>query len=209
MVLYKTLSDRTYNLVLGGFVLYGLLINILTVLFCTPLFATMNPVLFWLLLVLPFIGIACGRSTRLGIRILAFHLIVVPFGPLMASILPAYAAEEVFLALVLTASITLCMIGISVFFPDFFLRLGGVLFLSLILVIIAEIVALILGFHSSAFSVIGVLLFSLYIGFDWYRAQHHSKTLFSAIDCAIDLYLDITNLFLDLLDLIDWSDLFD
>ena len=42
-------------------------------------------------------------------------------------------------------------------------------------------------------------LFSLYIGFDLYRSQQFPKTLDNAVDCALDIYLDIANLFIRLL----------
>ena len=85
----------------------------------------------------------------------------------------------------------------------------GRLILSLLLTLAAEIAALLLGYRSPALSWIGVGLFSMYIGYDWHRAQQGTKTVYHAIDCAVDLYLDITNLFLDLLELLDWSDLLD
>ena len=47
----------------------------------------------------------------------------------------------------------------------------------------------------------------MYISYDWYRAQQGTKTVFNAIEYAIDLDLDITNLFVDLLDVLDWTDL--
>ena len=42
-------------------------------------------------------------------------------------------------------------------------------------------------------------LFSLYIGYDFYRSQQFAKTVDNAVDCALDIYLDIVNLFLALL----------
>lgn len=208
MFLYKTRSDRVFNLVLGGLVLYGLLLNILTTMFFGPLFSSVRPLPFLLgFLAMTIAGIACGRSSGFGMRLLGYHLLVLPFGPLLALILPEYAASEVFTAVVLTAVITVGMIGLSVVFPQFFSRLGRVLILSLLLTLAAEIAALLLGYRSPLLSWIGVGLFSMYIGYDWHRVQQGTKTVYHAIDCAVDLYLDITNLFLDLLDALDWSDL--
>jgi hypothetical protein len=42
-------------------------------------------------------------------------------------------------------------------------------------------------------------LFSLYIGYDMYKASQVTKTVDNAIDVAINLYLSIINLFLTLL----------
>lgn len=208
MFLYKTISDRAFNLLLGGLVLYGLLLNLLTTVIFDSLTGFMSSGLFLILFIGSFIaGLICGRSSRFGLRLLGYHLLVLPFGPLLALVLPEYAAEVVFLAVVLTAVITVGMILLAVCFPGLFSRLGRVLFLSLLLTLVAEIIALLLGYHSPALSWIGVAIFSMYIGFDWHRAQQGIKSVHHAIDCAMDLYLDITNLFLDLLDVLDWTDL--
>ena len=42
-------------------------------------------------------------------------------------------------------------------------------------------------------------IFSLYIGYDYQRAQFYPPTVDNAVDCALDIYLDIINLFLDIL----------
>lgn len=46
---------------------------------------------------------------------------------------------------------------------------------------------------------IGAGIFSLYIGYDMYRANSMTKTMDNAVDICVDLYLDIINLFLFLL----------
>lgn len=207
MFFHQKLSRRTFNLVLGGLILYGLLANVLMTLFCGPIFARVNPIALmigWLVLAL--IGIFCGRSSSLKLRFLAYNLIVIPFGAVLSVLLPAYAAKEVFLALVLTAVITSGMILLSTLFPAFFSRLGGALLLALLLTIVAELIALLMGYSPSIFSWIGVGIFSLYIGYDWYRAQTLYPDFSNAIEAAVDLYLDIINIFLDLLDLLDLLD---
>jgi FtsH-binding integral membrane protein len=44
------------------------------------------------------------------------------------------------------------------------------------------------------------------MGFDWYRAQAYPKTVDNAIDSAVDLYLDIINLFIRLLEIFGKKD---
>jgi FtsH-binding integral membrane protein len=46
---------------------------------------------------------------------------------------------------------------------------------------------------------IGAAIFALYIGYDYWRAQQFPKTLDNAIDCSLDIYLDIINLFIRIL----------
>ena len=84
-------------------------------------------------------------------------------------------------------------------YPLLFAKLGRVLFLSLLISLIVQFVTLIFGYAGNIFNWIFVVIFSLYIGYDWYKAQVYPKTLDNAIDSAFDLYLDIINLFLRLL----------
>jgi FtsH-binding integral membrane protein len=50
---------------------------------------------------------------------------------------------------------------------------------------------------------LAALLFSLYIGYDMYRASSVAATFGNAIECALSLFLSIYNLFLSLLSLDD------
>lgn len=53
--------------------------------------------------------------------------------------------------------------------------------------------------NSIYFSWVGAIIFSLYIGYDCWKSQKYVKTVDNAIDSAIDVYLDIINLFLEIL----------
>jgi FtsH-binding integral membrane protein len=86
--------------------------------------------------------------------------------------------------------------------PNLFSRMGTALFIALSVSLLANFIAMLLGYNGDAFNWIFVIIFSLYIGFDWYRAQQFPKTLDNAIDCVLDLYLDIINLFLRILEII-------
>jgi FtsH-binding integral membrane protein len=49
---------------------------------------------------------------------------------------------------------------------------------------------------------IAAALFSLYIGYDIYRSQNYPKTLDNAVDSALDIYMDMANLFIRLLQIL-------
>jgi FtsH-binding integral membrane protein len=91
------------------------------------------------------------------------------------------------------------MTGAALAFPNLFARLGGALLGVLIGLLVCEIVLLILGRYQTVTDWIAAGLFSLYIGFDVYRSQQFAKTVDNAVDCALDIYLDIANLFIRLL----------
>ena len=203
-----TISRSAYNGIIGLTILYGFVVNALMVMYARPFFEG-----------LPIIGVFIGYivSCILGTIIatkssvpffsfLGYNLIVVPIGMLLSLVLPDYSMEHIMLAVVLTGVVTVIMIILSVIFPSFFSRLGLSLLWSLLIGVLVEGVAYWLGYGGNIFNILFVVIFSLYIGYDWHKAQTCEKTVVNAIDSAIDLYLDVTNIFLDLLDLIDWLD---
>ena len=69
----------------------------------------------------------------------------------------------------------------------------------LIGLVICEVILLILGFSQEISDWIAAGLFSLYIGYDVWRSQQFPKTVDNAVDSALDIYLDIANLFIRIL----------
>ena len=147
-------------------------------------------------------------KTALG-SFIGYNFIVVPFGFIISSTVGQLLetnTDVVFQAILLTTIITLCMTVLGIIRPEFFSRLGGVLFVGLISLIVAELILLILGVDQIITSWISAGLFSLYIGFDVWRAQQYTKTFRNAVNSAVDLYLDIINLFMDILSIIGDAD---
>ena len=102
----------------------------------------------------------------------------------------------------ITLCITAAMTLFAIVCPQFCSKLGGILFASLIGLILARLVMLIFGMYSIAAAWIGAVIFSLYIAYDVWRSQRYPLTLDNAIDSALDIYLDIINLFLELLEIL-------
>ena len=98
------------------------------------------------------------------------------------------------------------MIALATAFPRFFLGLGRTLFITLLVTIIVEVIAMILGFAVGWIDFIVVGIFTLYVGFDWSRAQAFPKTIDNAVDSAIDIYLDVINLFIRILSILGRKD---
>lgn len=195
-----TLSENTYNLILGGCVLYGLLVNVFIVTNFSKYLLDVNPVILILIyLFCCFTGIFITRSDNPIASFIGYNFVVIPVGTLLAVCLPAYAFEDVQLAIGITTIIVAIMVGLATVFPKLFAGLGRVLFITLSLSILAESISLLFGYTPSALNWLGVILFTLYIGYDWYKAQMYPKTIDNAIDSALDIYLDIINLFLKLL----------
>lgn len=199
-----TLSANTYNLVIGGCLLYGFIVNALIVWLCGDLFMNMNYIVFLIgYFVLAFAGIfISSKSQNPAISFLGYNLVVVPIGAVLSVCLPGYAFKEILLAIIITGAVVGIMTVLASTQPQLFSKMGVSLFIALLVAIFGELIAMLLGYSGNIFNWIFVIIFSLYIGYDWHKAQMYPKTLDNAVDSALDLYLDIINLFIRLLDII-------
>ena len=198
------ISPRSYNAILVGTLLWGLLVNAILCVTVGDVYRFINPFLFLALyLVLAFVGIRVAvKSHNPLISFLGYNMIVVPFGLVISSMVASYggiSSAVVTNAFVYTLLITLGMLGAAMAFPEIFAKLGGALAACLLGMLLCEIVLLLLGRAQSATDWIVAGIFSLYIGYDIYRSQRFPMTVDNAVDSALDLYLDIANLFLRLL----------
>lgn len=198
------IDTRTYNLVLGGVVLEGLVLNYILCLTVGNVFDFVNPAVFYIgYFALAFLGIFISRkSNNPFISFIGYNMVVVPCGLVVSTTVYFYGGVESALvtnAFLYTAIITVTMIALSMVFQEFFASLGRVLFGCLIGALVAGIVCLLMGFDSFMISFFCAVLFSLYIGFDFWRSQQFEKTYDNAVDSAVDIYLDIINLFLRIL----------
>lgn len=199
--LADTLSPRQYNLAIGGCLFYGFLANAIIVLSFGDLFATMNPIAFLIgYIVCCIAGVMFTVSHNPGISFLGYTLVVVPIGAVLSICLPGYSGSDILMAIVATGLVVVAMTGLSAAYPTAFAKMGRTLFIALLLGLVIELLAVfLLGYQGDLFNWLFVGIFSLYIGYDWCKAQAFPKTLDNAIDSACDLYLDIINVFIRLL----------
>lgn len=202
-----TLSRRAFLGLTGGLTLYGLALN--AVLAAWALQAQFRPgmILFLVLgLALPMIGVFTARRAKtMPVALLGYHLLLIPFGLILGPILETYlrvgGTALVMRALMLTGCTTGVMTLLGLSYPKVFEKLGGVLFASLIALVVLRV----LGFFIPSLAAAGWIewlaagIFTLYIGYDCHRAMAIPATGRNAVDVAISLYLDVFNLFLTIL----------
>lgn len=197
---YARISTTVYNLIIGGLIFYGLLLNVLMVHFLSDKVADINTTVFLIAYLVSCIaGVFLTLSDHPVVSFIGYNLIVVPIGILLCICLPEYPASSIELAAGLTAFVTLAMIVIATIRPSIFEGLGRTLLVSLILGLVAEIFATLFGYRGDFFNWLFVIIFSLYVGYDWQKAQGEAKTIDNAVDAAVNIYLDIINIFVRLL----------
>lgn len=208
------LSPSVYNLVMGGTVVYGLLLSglIAFLLGDSMLQLVMSSRGAYWGLMIGYLACAFGgcylasHTDRPLLAFLGYNLLVLPFGLMLSVYIPAVPVFIVAKAMALTGFITLFMMGLGSAFPRLFMGLGRTLFVSLLVTLVVEIVSVfIFGYSGMVFDYIFVAVFSLYIGYDFARSQAYQRTLGNAIFSAVDIYLDIINLFIRLLAILNRS----
>ena len=208
-------SDRVYNGVICAVLLWGLLVNWLLCKYVgsyTRLFPNMSPLAFVIgYAVIAIIGLV--MTTRAGspaVSFIGYNLVVIPFGLVISTLVDAYVGSgrsgAVTLAFLYTLLIAVAMLATVITFPRLFEKIGGALFAVLTGLIVCEIVLLILGVSQQVTSWIAAALFSFYLGFDIYRSQQYPRTVKNAVASALDIYMDLANLFIRLLEILGKND---
>lgn len=204
-----TLSRRGYNLAIGLVLLWGFAVNVLLVQSVpAESLQAINP---WLFFGGYFVSCIAGVIMFNAFQnplwsFVGYNLVVVPFGLVLTMLLQGYDQDLVLNAMMATTVITVLMMSLSTAFPAFFAGLGGVLAISLLCAIIAELVLVfVFRMDLGIMDWIVALIFCGYIGFDWHRANTIPRTLDNAIDSAAALYMDIINLFVRVLQIMSSS----
>jgi FtsH-binding integral membrane protein len=201
-------SARTYNAALTLTVLYGLIVNVL--LCRESVFRyVFSHIPFYGFIAIYFVsciaGIIISRKAQTAApAFLGYNLIVVPAGLLVSAVvyMGGYSPLIVHQAFLYTAGVTVIMTTAGILFPELFSKIGSILFFGLLGVLVAGIFSIFFPAVSLGVSMFAAVLFSLYIGYDVYRSQQFPRTIKNAIFCAIDIYLDIINLFLRILEIL-------
>lgn len=195
------LSARTYNLILGGTLTWGFLINaVICLFFSDAVFAIPPTVLLFGYLISAVVGVTMSaRSSSPVVSFIGYNLVVLPLGAVLTVLVSAYDADVVLLTMLVTTIVVLGITVLSSLFPRFFLSMASTLGITLLLVLIANFVCALIGLAPAWLDWVVTLLFCGYIGFDYARAQTKLRTVDNAIDSACELYVDIVNVFIRLL----------
>lgn len=202
------IGAHAYNLVIGGVVLYGIIVNVLMCYYMAPAIMQINPIVLLIgYFVLAIVGSMITYSSHSPlVSFLGYNLVVLPVGAVLTVCVQGYSTNVVSQAFVLTGIITAVMLLLSTAFPGFFAGIGRMLFVALIGIVIAGFICALLGVYPVIIAWVAAVIFSLYIGYDWVRAQQYVHTMDNAVDSALDIYMDIINLFLQLLAIFGRSD---
>jgi FtsH-binding integral membrane protein len=151
--------------------------------------------------VLPIAGCFMAMSDNFGISFIGYNMITIPFGLILGPVINQYAPDVVQNAVLLTAMITGIMGFAGISYPKFFRSIGSALFVALIGLVVVRLIAIFVPalYSFGIIDYVAAGIFSLYIGYDMFRATEATRSVGSALKIAVSLYLDIINLFMSLL----------
>jgi FtsH-binding integral membrane protein len=156
---------------------------------------------------LPLLGIWMASASENPIlSFTGYCLVVVPFGVLLGPVIQVYLNQPhgmriVQQSILLTGCVTGIMMLLAVALPDVFSRIGGALFVALCALLVVRVIQMFVPALQGASWIewLSAGIFSLYIGYNWYRAMSVPSTWGNGINIALSLYLDVINLFLTIL----------
>lgn len=211
----RLISRRLYNIVLTGFVVLSFVImaacSYITGTYEFLMFFMRNAMLFQIGSLVASIGgivaMSIGRAKdNLTLGLVGYAIFTLTFGFTTSLVLAAYDMQTISVAFSATAGIMIVFGAAGIMFPRFFERIQGVLFTGLLAIIVIELVLAIFGVQQTATDIVVILLFCGFIGYDVHRASTAAPTLSNALWYAIELYLDIINVFIRLLALLGRRD---
>ena len=178
------LTRRTYNLIMGGLVTAGF-----AVIAACALLAQAPAFLYAVVDNYLTISIGSFIASIAGIAVMHMGMKREGYGVTLAG----YA--------LLVCSIGLfTLLGTS--FPAFFARIQGIAVTALIALIVAGIAGSLMGFAMAWYDYAVILVFCGFIGYDTYRAQQCEPTVKMAILNAAEIWLDLVNIFIHLLQIV-------
>lgn len=195
----REVAPAVYNAIIGGVLLWGLVLDVALAFLFEEQFLEINPILLLVIYGVLTIGgmVMTRHSSKPLVSFLGFTALSLGLGILLAGFITQFELGTVMNAFLIAIGVTLLMILISNRWPDFFIGLAKPLLIALGLAIVGELLCYaIIGSSMSWADAIVAVIFAGFIGFDWARAQSLPKTIDNAVDSAAELFIDIANLVL-------------
>lgn len=138
-----------------------------------------------------------GRESQsVGLSLVGYAMMVLSLGFTTSLSLLYYDLGTISTAFLATAAVTVVMGCLGMAFPQFFAKIQGALFFSLLGIIVIEIPLMLFNISAGWLDYIVVAVFAGFIGRDFYIALNAQPTMANAIFNASQLYLDILNVFM-------------
>lgn len=150
-----------------------------------------------------FVMSAGKRRQSVPLSVVGFALFTLTFGFTLGAATATYDSVTVSTALLATAGVVALFGALGMAFPDFFAKVYRVCIVGLIGVLVAELVLMLMGVSQGVLDWVTLALFCGFVGYDLYRAANDVPTLPNALWHAADIFIDVANILLSLLNIMD------
>lgn len=212
----KEMSPRAYNLVMSALIFLGFCAMGAGAYFTSTMsFARMMmsgaalPLVFgsFILTIVGMVMMSAAASKQsVGLSLVGYVIFASTFGLTASFGLANYDLPTINTAFIATAAITFVFGALGVTFPKFFQRVYGIGFGILLATVLVEIVLMFMGVSQSITDLIVIVVFAGFIGYDTYVATTVPPTLPNAVLMASNLFVDIINVFLRILNILGRRD---
>ncbi|MBR6999115.1 MAG: hypothetical protein IKI01_00695 [Lachnospiraceae bacterium] len=195
-VFAREISPAMFNLIQGGIVVIGLVINWIFLVLAQDSIKNWNPIILgFFYIAVWFAGVVLMTEVPYTFLVcFAYYMVVAPFGIIVASIIDLSSVKSgtdvVLQVVVIVTCVTSAVTIFSCIMPDRsgnFLAMacvGGMAFAASV-----TIVALV-SIDICIWAWLAALFFCFFFVYDMAHSQEYSRTVKHAVDCAVDTYLD-------------------
>lgn len=206
----RILSERVYNLILGSVICYGILINVLLLQYIAPDFMPVAGKINIIILLLAYVLFCAAgcfiarRSSSPVVSFIGYNMVILPVGSLVAIMMEELDSDVTYHILLITGIVTIVMLLAIILYSALFKNFKRMLGVTSAGILAAYLICrFIMDISPEEVSWIIAVIFSLYIGNDWIKAQSYVKTPDNAVDSAVDIYVDLFELFLPVIQMAD------
>ena len=195
-VFERDIPAGTFNLIQGGIVVIGLVINWILLVLLQDSIADLNPIIFGFIYIAIWIaGIVVATEVPNTFVVgIAYYMIVAPTGVLAASIIDLFSEKsgaevvlQTVVAVTCVAAAVTCFAAIKPELCENLLTLLGIGGLGLAAAILIVSLS---GWEASVWAWLAAVFICFCFIYDMVHSQEFFKTVKNAIDCAVDIYLD-------------------
>ena len=195
-VFERDIPAGTFNLIQGGIVVIGLVINWILLVLLQDSIADLNPIIFGFIYIAIWIAgiVLVSEVPNTFVVCVAYYMIVAPTGILAASIIDLFSAKsgaevvlQAVVAVTCVTAVVTCFAAIKPAVCDSLLTLAGIGSLGLVASILIVSLS---GWEVSVWAWLASVFICFCFVYDMFHSQEFYKTVKNAVDCAVDIYLD-------------------
>ena len=209
------LSRRGYNLLMGGLIFLGFVVVAAGAMIASSTGFLMAVLPYYLPVMIGstiisiagiFVLSAGMKREGLGLPLLGYAMVICSLGFTTGMVLPFYSLPSIVNAFVGTVLFTALFTLLGASFPQFFARAIGIVSGLLLGLLLVMIIGFIAGIPMGWLDYVLLVLFAGFVGFDTYQANQAEPTAKMAIFFALNIWLDLINVFMIILRIVGGRD---